>query len=333
MKNKLLKAFALFCITLAMSGCKKEGDNVPQNGESSLSHNPLEQLRTFKKQMQAVKAHPEAKSDEAITLDDALWDVENYFNLTYSDAESYYSQINEHEFTLPLPTDAQQQVLVYDAVNLYDQVVSQARDALMSDEFNDKGFISLSVKEVSAGTRGTLITFSGKTGQRSNHNPPVAHVDGPFGIDDNWMFAAPMGKCDDPDIPSGADEQLQEQLYAELIEPYVGTDAGHRNIYVDRMRFIFDGTTYTGIYYNDNSDDLCIEHGYMNDHYYSEKRILTQTIPAQYQLNGYSPISIEIRGGMLENGAVTHRNEIEYGVRLEVSKDEFGEIEDLLIQL
>ena len=330
MKNNLLKAWILFCIILALGGCNKETPNPSQSGAE---YNPLERLRSFRKQLEAVKTHPEAKSDETLTLTDALWGVENNFNLTYSDAECYYSQINEHEFSVSVPTNNQLQVLIDDAANLYDEVINQAREALLSDEFSDKGFISLTVKEVSTNNRGTIVTFSGKTGQRSSYNQPIAHVDGPFGEDDDWMFAAPLGKCDDPDIPSGADEQLQEHLYAELIEPFIGADAGFRNIYLDRRRFIFDGTTYAGVYYNTDGDNLCIEHEYMNDHYYAEKQIITQTIPNQYHLYGYAPISIEINGSVLDNNAVTHRNEIEYGIRMEVSKDEFGEVEDLLIQL
>ena len=332
MKNKLLTALTLFGVTLALFGCGKEGDNPSQNGEASPTHNPLEQLRTFKKQIEAVRTNPEAKNGETIPLTDALWDVENYFNLTYSDAECYYAQMHEHEFTLSIPTDAEQQVTVHDAVNLYEQTVIQAREALVSDDFDDKGFISLTIKEVDTGTRGTVITFTGKTGERSNYNLPIPHVDGPFGMDDNWMFAAPLGKCDDPDIPSGADEQLQEQLYIELIEPFINTDVGFRNIYVDRRSFIFDGTTYAGIYYNTDLSNLCIEHGYMNDHFNAEKRVISQTIPGQYHLYGYSPISIEVRGATLEDLVLTHRNTVEYGIRTEVSKDEFGDIEDLLIQ-
>lgn len=332
MKNKLFKALTLLCISLALSGCNKDADQ-PQSAGFNQNHNPLDQLRTFKKQMDAVRTNPEVRNGETITIDDALWDVENYFNLTYSDAESYYSKINEHEFTLSIPTDIQQQISVYDAVNLYDQVVNQAREALISDEFANKGFISLTVKEVSNNTRGTFVTFSGKTGERTTYNPPQVHIEGPFGIDDNWMFAAPMGKCDDPDIPSGADEQLQEQLYIELIEPFLETRPGFRNIYIERKRFVFDGTTYAGIYYNTNGNDLCIENDFMNDYYHAEKRVISQTIPNQYQLADYSPISIEITGIMLDNLAATHLSEVEYGIRMEVSKDEFGELEDLLIQL
>lgn len=330
MKNNFLKALTLLCFTLALGGCNKEGNNRP---EASLTPDPLERLRIFRKQIETFKANPEAKSGETITFEDALWGVENNFNLTYSDTEDYYSRINEHEFSLSIPTDAQQKVLVSDAVSLYDQVINQAREALLSDEFIDKSFVSLTVKEVCDNSNGKTIFFSGKTGERSNYNPPIPHVDGPFGDDDNWMFAAPMGKCDDPDIPSGADEQLQEHLYTELIEPFIETQSGFRNIYIERRRFVFDGSTYTGIYYNTDAENLCIEHEYMNDHYYSEKQVITQTIPNQYQLSDYSPISIEIRGGVLNNNALTHLNEVEYGIRMEVSTAEFGEIENLLIQL
>lgn len=332
MKKLLLKSLAMLCIAVTIGGCNKDGVNQSPEGSTIANRNALDQLRTFRNQMESIKSNLGTKNDETITLTDALWDVENYFNLTYSDAESYYSQINEHEFALSIPTDAQQQVLVADAVNLYDQVVILAREALLSEEFDNKGFLSLTVKHVSTDNRGTIITFSGKTGNRSNYIIPIAHIDGPFDVDDDWMFAAPMGKCDDPDIPSGADEQLQEQLYAELIEPFIASDAGYRNIYVDRRRFVFDGTTYNGVYYNENSDDLCIPYGYMNDYYWNEKRIITQTIPTQYHFYGLSPISIEIHGIGLGNNAVTHLNEIEYGIRMAVSKDEFGELEDLLIQ-
>jgi hypothetical protein len=332
MKNNLLKAMTLFCALLALSGCNKEGTRPSQNGNEQSSRNPIEQLRSFREQIETFKTNPGAKNSETITIDDALWDIENNFNLSFSDAESYYSQTKEHEFTLYLPITTDQRALVSDAVNLYFQVTEQARDAYANDGFSQKGFISLSVTNTEE-TDGLLqVTFSGKTGERSPYNPPIAHVDGPFGTDDNWLFAAPMGKCDDPDIPSGADEQLQEHLYAELIEPYVETGESVRNIYIDRKRFIFDGTTYPGVYYTTDPNHLCIEHEYMNDYYYTERQIITQTIPNQYHLEGYAPISIAIEGIELNNNALTHRNEIEYGVRIEVSKDEFGEIEDLLIQ-
>ena len=335
MKNSLFKA-ATLCLSVAVLGaCSKEktaGTSL-NAGSSSPAKNPIEQLRTFKKQIESAKAHPEERTGETISLSEALWDIENTFNLNYSDAEQYYGQINDHEFTLALPVAENQKVLVYDAVNLYSEVVIQARAALASDAFEEKGVISLTIKEVEDYNGSKLVTFTGKTGERSNYNPPTAHVSGPFGVDDNWMFAAPLGKCDDPDIPSGADEQLQEHLFAELIEPYTDAGSGYRNIYVNRLHFTFDGTNYTNLYYATGTDDMCIDHIFLNDYYYAEKTIISRTIPEQYHLEGYSPISIEIKGNVLtEPSALTHKNEIEYGIRLRVSTDEFGETKDLMTE-
>lgn len=333
MKNYLFKT-ATLCLSVAILGaCSKDETTATHlnAGTSSPANNPIEQLRTFKKQIESVKANPEAKSDETITLSEALWDIENTFNLDYSDAEQYYGQINNHEFTLTLPTNENQEVLVYDAVNLYSDVIAQAREALASDLFENKGVISLTIKETEDVKGAMRITFSSKTGERGNYIPPTPHVLGPFGEDDNWMFAAPLGKCDDPDIPSGADEQLQEHLFAELIEPYTDAGSGYRNIYINRVHFMFDGTNYPNIYFATDTDDTCIDHLYLNDYYYAEKTIITRTIPEYYHLEGYNPISIEIEGRVLTfPDALTHYNEIEYGIRLRVSTDEFGETKDLL---
>lgn len=321
----------MFCCAIAaLCACNKDNSTEPNHEQGA---NPVDQLRAFRKQMEQVRTNPEAKSDETLSVSEALWDVENYFNLTYSDMENYYSQVNDHEFTVTLPVDDQDQILVYDAVALYDEVVNQARSAMQSDELENKAFVSLTLKEVSHEGRGVAVTFTGKVGNRCNHNyqPIENHINGPFGEDDDWMYASPLGKCDDPDIPSGADEQLQERLYAELIEPFVRTESDCRNIYTDRRQFVFDGRNYPGIYYNEDTGNLCIDHYSMNARYHAEKNVISRTIPDQYYLTGYSPISIAIFGILTDDwGAVTHRNEVEYGIRSRVSIEEFGTIENLI---
>ena len=333
MKNSFFKVATLCLSVAALGACKKDNTVGPNlnAGTSSPAKDPIEQLRTFKKQIESVKADPTTRNAETITLSEALWDIENTFNLDYSDAEQYYSQINDHEFTLALPVDENQEVSVYDAVTLYSNVITQAREAFASDLFENKGVVSLSIKDVGNDNGVIHVTFVSKTGERNTYYPTVAHIDGPFGSDDNWLFAAPLGKCDDPDIPSGADEQLQEKLYTALIEPFTDATPGYRNIYVDRLHFVFDGTNYPNIYYTTNADDLCIDHLYLNDYFYAEKTIIQQTIPETYHLEGYSPISIEIEGrAVTDPDALTHHNEIEYGIRLRVSTDEFGHTKDLM---
>ena len=331
MKRQLFKAVALCCTVIILGACNKDNTSSP-GGNDPQEKNPIERLRQFRKQIEFVKANPEVRNAETLSLSEALWNTENYFNLTYTDAEKYYSRIAEHEFSLYLPMTENDQVTVYDAVGLYGQTVTEARNALTSDEFADKGFISLNITAVERENNMIRVDFSGKTGQRCNYNPPTAYIDGPFSTDDNWMFATPLGKCDDPDIPSGADEQLQEKLYAELIDPFIETSSNSRNIYINRKRFVFDGSNYSGVYYNQDPSEICIPFYDMNAYYHGEKRVISQTIPEQYHLTGYSPISIEIQGVSLNGDAITHHNEIEYGIRIQVNTAEFGEVEDLLLR-
>ena len=328
MKNKLFKATTLLCLVAILGACNKDkSTGTEQQANLPNANDPIEQLRTFRKQIENTGA----KSDETITVSDALWGIENNFNLTYSDAESYYAQINDHEFTMYLPITSDQQVQIFDVANLYSQVTDIIRDAMASDEFDNKGFISLNILEAEEESGMMRIKFSGQTGEKTNCIQPTAHVFGPFEEDDNWMFATPFGKCDDPNIPSGADAQLQEKLYIELIEPYIDSDPGFRNIYVNRKRFVFNGTNYPKIFYTQDASDRCIDYNHMNYYYSGEKNVIKNIIPAQYHLEDYIPISITIRGVAVSNPyAITHHNCVDYGIQLKVSIEEFGEIEDLL---
>lgn len=331
MKKHLFKAFALWGLVAVFCACNKDNNTNDSSGPSESVSNPLEQLRDFRTQVKAAQAHPDMKNAELMTLDDALWDVENLFNLTFSETERYYSQTNNHEFSLYLPVTENDNVTVSDAVNLYAQAVEEARNALISDTFEDKGFISLNIQQTEMENGMVRIDFSGKTGARSDYNPPVTHVDGPFGEDDNWMFACGLGKCDDPDIPSGADKQFQEKLYIELIEPNFPADPGYRNVYINRKNILFDGSNYNLVFFRSDPDDMCIDHWSMNEYYSGEKRTLTYFIPEQYHLTGYQLISIVIDGGSISSPmGITHYHSAEYGERLQVRIDEFGTVENLL---
>lgn len=328
MKNHRFKVAALCCAAFVLASCSKD-KTTGMKTDIVVGHNnnPIEQLRTFRKQIAEVKAHPGTKSEVTIPLEEALWDVENTFNLTYTDAEHYFSDLTEHEFTLYLPVDASQQVSLTDAVGLYEQMIEQARAAITENRSGEREFITLNVKQSETEGGVVRIDFSGKTGERTAYNPPQAHLDGPFGPDDNWMFASPMGKCDDPDIPSGADLQLQEKLFDTLIGILPDALPGYRNIYVNRVMFLFDGSNVPGIYYNTDMDHLCINNGFMNDHFHAEYQVIVHTIPEMYHLTGYSPLSIEIIGEITDDqNAVTHKNTVYYGQRLQVRTDEFGEV-------
>lgn len=334
MKTHLLKVMTLFLLAAFTGACDKDSTTQPnQNGMGTQNPYPIEKLMSFKKSLESAKENPSLRTTETISAEDALWDVENFFNMTYSDPEQYYATTKDHEFTLTLPVGNTQQVLINDAIALYDQVVEEARLSMTMDEFDNKGFVSLAIKQTEDVNEGLQITFIGKTGERCayNHDPHVNVIDGPFHEDDYWMFASPLGKCDDPDIPSGADKQLQEKLYDLLIGSSPETQPGKRIIYLDRKHIVFDGQNNPGIYYACDPSQFCISYPQMNSLFKKEKKMITQIIPELYHLTGYQPISIEIFGTTVGNdNCVTHQNEIEYGLPYLVSINEFGDVMDLL---
>jgi hypothetical protein len=333
MKTHFFKVVTFCAIAAFLGACDKDSTTRPtQEGTAIQSSQPIERLRSFRKHLEAAKAYPNLRNTETTTVEETLWDVENYFNMTYSDPEQYYASTTDHEFSLILPVN-DQQVDVSDAVTLYHQVTEEARQSLISDNHENKGFVSLAIKETENANNGLRITFIGKTGERCAYNPnPYPYsIEGPFHEDDNWYFASPMGKCDDPDIPSGADKQLQEKLYDLLIGSLPEAQAGNRTVFLDRKHIIFDGQNFSGVYYSCDPDRFCIPYPNMNWHFRKEKEIITEIIPDMYHLTNYQPISIEINAVVDDDeGCGTHRNEIEYGIPCQVSINEFGNVEALI---
>ena len=331
MKSHVIQTIVGCFLAFMLIACNKDQapDASSESAPTSLA-DPIQELRTFHKHLEQAHTHSEAKDNTSLSLEQALWDVENHFNLTYTDAEQYHTGRNEHEFYLYLPLNGNHEVSMQDAIALYEQAVDQARQVLSSEKAEQRVFLSLNIKEMEESDGMVRVCFSGKTGDRANYNPPQYHVAGPFGTEDNWMFATPLGKCDDPDIPSGADEQLQEKLFDTLIGLQEAAP-GYRNVYLNRRTIFFDGSNYPGVYYNEDLEQLCIPYYDMNLLFKGELNVISWRIPQQYSLEGYQPISININGIHTDDHhAVTHLNEIEYGIRHQVRIDEFGEVEPLI---
>lgn len=331
MKKQFFSASMVFAMLFLSGACDKEERQVTDSPISPPETEILERLRTFRGQIKAVSEGTLQRGSETITLEEALWDIENEFNVAHTRSGDYYSETAEHNFSLFLSIEEDHSVQIDDVVTLYALVEEQARQAYASDGFENKGFISLKIESGMIDGDRIRLDFTGRTGNRTNYNPPTIYVDGPFNDDDNWVYAAPVGKCDDPDIPSGADEQLQEKLYDVLIPDPEQVAPGFRNIYVNRKHFIFDGADYQGLFYCDTDDCNCIPFYMMNSYYQSLKRILGQLIPEQYHLNGYHLDAFEIRG--IQNAVehyITHQVYAEYGQRIQISISEFGEVQDLL---
>ena len=335
--KKLATLLIAVAIMLGLSQCKRNSvDVVSQNGTTSESivngNDAVKRIVKFKKMLSYYKSNPGIKDGETMSLSEAISDIENTFNATYSYSEDMYSESMDHEFILNLNVDPDGNVLLTDLATLYDQIVSSARNAYTNDGFENKIFISLLADVIAVNNNIAVIKIKAKTGERTNYNPPVPHIDGPFRPGDDYHYD--HGTCINPcNSCYGADEMITEKLLELINSCFVEPQDDCRNIYINRKLFYFMGgpTGRPGMFYRTDTTDVCITSAYMNDYWNAEKRAIFVIIPEEEGLG--TPLGVDITGRYSKTPPyITHYTEVEYGDRVEANIDEIGEIEDLLAQ-
>ena len=334
----LLVVFASFVFI----GCNKDKETIVDNNEQAIMSLPqgeeaIARILNFRNQVEAYKKNPAVKSAETISLAEAIWNIENLFNLTYAKPEDIYSATSEFVFSLYLPIDAQGNVFESDLCYLYEQVKALARTNYANLDFADKGFLFMTV-EVGEQIEGFVqIVFRGKAGERCAQNIVNLHDSsiyiGPFGQDDDWQYKRGLGKCDGSCLESGADEQLEIHIQEYISSLLEVSEADSRPVYLNRQEIIFNGfTNPTYAFYRSNPDATCIDFNNMNYYWGREKRFITEVLPNDQnsQVFGYVPIEVQIQGINILSIGITHENRIIYTQRWIASISEVGEKLDLL---
>ena len=147
----------LFCVAMVavivgvlITSCKKEKETIlNENGQSEMN-NPqnnavVSRILGFKKQVEARKANPGMKSGETLSLEDAMNNVVDLFNVTYTEPVAYYTQSEGYDFTVNVPLTADGMVRIDDAVAAYEQAVTAAREAYHASSLTDKAYKRLMV--------------------------------------------------------------------------------------------------------------------------------------------------------------------------------------------
>ena len=277
------------------------------------------------------------RAGETVSLAEAVWNIENLFNITYAMPEEFYSETATFEFSQWLPIDTTGRVSLSNLFNAYDQMVSSARAAYANDGFINKGFVFMIVDVGEQNNTSVRLDFKGKTGERTTnpnwHVHDSAMYGGPFDTNDNWQYAQGMGKCDSTCLESGADKEIERYLKVFLRSTLTIPESGARAVYVNSELITFDGTEYPDdVFYRQIVNATCIDFNNMNRLFQREKRLIFETFPndASGNVYGYKPIMIEIEG--MQNGSayITHQNSITYAQRLMADITVVGETRDLL---
>lgn len=339
--KKLTTSLIAVAMMLVLGQCKRNHVEINPQIEAvsesvSNGNDAVKRIVKFKDMLSYYKSNPNAKDGNSMSLADAICDLENTFNATYSYSEDMYSESMDHEFTLSLNIDSNGNVLLADLTAFYNLIVSLVRDAYANDGFENKIFISLLADVIDVNDNVATVKIKAKSGERTNYNPPVPHIDGPFRPGDDYLYD--YGRCDDSTFRYGAAHYLELALRKMIISNIIEPHEGYRNIYVNRDTISFMGgpTGRPGVFYRTDVSDKCIESDYMNDHYNAEKRIIFTILPGELGIQGSDTREIYVEGRPeYINGTlsyITHHTTVVYAERIEASLDEIGEIEDLLAQ-
>ncbi len=279
-------------VGVMMTSCKKEKETVMSEKVQTEVNDPqndavVSRILDFKNKVDERKLHPDTRSGETMTLEDAMNKVVDLFNATYTEPMAYYTSTENHVFDISVPLTVNGEVLEDDVVTIYERVVDSARTVYHASSLSNKGYRCLLVKSEMENDNEAKFHFSGQYGTKGiPPHTPQPHIDGPFSVGDNWLCGGLyQGKCDDLSIPGDAAEKLTEQLYLKISHELPAVPEACRMVFVNNTEYTFSGPDYQGIYYTEDLDDTCIEWMYLNDYYAGEINNIFRIVPEN---NGFS---------------------------------------------
>ena len=331
MKRSILFTIVLIVVVafaVAVVSCKKEKEpqvkaEIPQADAQMQAE--IDRIVGFMKQVEIRKANPGMKSAETMTLDEAMNNIVDLFNVTYTEPMAYYPESERHDFTISVALTADGEVLLDDVVAAYEQALANAREAYHGSTLPDKAYQRLIVTCTPWRDGNAELKFDGKYGTRTDQpEPPKPHIDGPFSVGDDWHYRNGMGRCCDTCFPiSGADKVLQDTIMKEVLANRPVDPEGYRGFYTNFRERRFCALENTGVFYRTDVDNTCIEWMEMNDFLVGEKNIIYHVLPQRepvINLNGnlmqtyrdyVYEVEIDGKGGV-DEGHIRHDTEVLY---------------------
>lgn len=328
--KKVLFSVAMIAtfVGVMMTSCKKEKETVMSEKVQTEVNDPqndavVRRILDFKNKVDERKLHPDTRSGETMTLEDAMNKVVDLFNVTYTEPMAYYAVTEDHAFDLIVPLTIDGEVLEDDVVSTYERVVDLAGSAYHASLLSNKGYRRLTVSYELENNSEARFHFNGQYGTKGiPPHTPQPHIDGPFSVGDDWNYMDGMGSCDGL-LSGGADKVLQDSIMAEVRANWPADPTGCRGFYTNFVLKKFHRPEYSGVFYSTDVENTCIEWPYMNDFYAGEKTNIYQVIPQELNINlsgnpmqtyryFVTNVIINGTGGDVE-GYIRHDTEVEYG--------------------
>ena len=310
----LFAAIMIVATTAAfLIGCKKDDStttaaDTPTANELARGEATLAKIMNFKQQVEYYRAYPNVKDGATMSIDEAVWNIEALFNLTYSYPELSYGRTVTADTVLFLPLQADNSVLLTDLSVFYGQMYEAVSAIYHSVNLDSKQFLILDVEEgIPSGDRlpVTLHSVQGtvKGIPPTPPSPPSPWM-GPF--EEGWYYGENLGdeEGDFIDVMDATDT-LSRLLNAVLVPvapegcSYFYTNVKMKELgsdsYVPYTHNLYPNLGPYCEFYKENPTTLCdflLNTDMMNFHYFGEcylvqnhlRYYVNEPIPTYYYL-------------------------------------------------
>ncbi|MDD4374533.1 MAG: hypothetical protein PHG67_11500 [Bacteroidales bacterium] len=341
MKTRFFQFFTIMLLAgLLMLGCQKEPQSVDSARQADeMVYTPkaaklVADINSFKQKMTAVRENPHLKSGEVISKEEARWNIETLFNVTYGFPDLSYSKTITDTALVYLPVDASGNARLEDVVAVYEEVLALVTDFYLAANFDEKGFLFMQLKSGEIINGQMEIFVSSITGEQRSTPPDPPQEWKPFEAGEEWWYGELYGKCDFDPLYLGTDA-------AKELEHYLNTNkhvpppppTGFRYIYVDHEfierfgdEYLDDDGNYL-IYYIEREagdftiDEKCLNWEELNFHYFGQKEVIYNIIPEEENKPENWKFMSCVLTGKQANGRITmhpclhHKNELTYAYR------------------
>lgn len=289
-----LKTLLAVVVLLAMASCNKEQTNAElAQGEATLAR-----IMDFKQQMDYYKANPAVKDGETMTLDEAIWNIEALFNLTYAYPELSYGHTVTADTVLYLPVGAGNTVLLTDLTVFYGQMYDVVRSIYQGIELDNKQFLILDVEAGSLNGGQQAIKLHSVQGsvKGAQPEPVMPQMWEPFEEGYLWYYGEDGGNTANSNTTDAADtlSYLLQTLLVDVAPN--GFEYFYTGLILQKTedeyfdQYLYPYSQYPEIILrycefhkeNPTSGDYWIVSYRMNYHYLAEKYLILNILPSQY---------------------------------------------------
>ena len=328
-KNNDMKKYLILIVsiilTLGMGSCKKDVSTQPETLKDDQTVQS-KQIISLIVNFEAKLSNP-LKSDETLSLDSAVWNMEALQNYEYANPAEATKDFEVAKSNYTLDLDENGQVLMSDVQTVYAQMEDTLAIKLEQIPSDEKfvRFADVAIDSIEGGTAYVSTTLGfGYTWLLNTYWP--------FSTSDNWYWGTlsqeygtpPVGKCDGTQVGvSDGSDELQWRLNNPVVlpsEPFIWTEIETPAEFsgYDYLNAIGEYRLYVGW---DYPEENCLNHDMLTN-FLLQSHYIIHDYSEGLRPAGKSFVSVEIKDrlALLPNnqGEHFHGYQVTYGTMVMV---------------